>query len=167
MRVRATAARHVDDRARATLGHGADDGLRAEVGALQVRVDDPVPPRLVALEEVAARGLVGGDRGVVDQHVDRAVRGDGRRDHLVDRRLRGDVGNRGDRRAAGGGDGAHDLGRAGRVDVVDGHPRALAREPLGHRAADPVAGTCHQHALSVEPSAHRRSPIAIPPEVSP
>ena len=48
-----------------------------------------------------------------------------------------------------------DLVGTGRVDVVDRHLGALGGESLGDRAADPVAGTGHQHALSRESSAHR------------
>ena len=126
--------------------------------ALQVGLDDPVPPRLVALEEVAAGGLVGRERGVVDEHVDRAVGRDERRTDGVTSALE-----------ATSPMSAMAVPPAALIAETTSSARAgstsltatlgaLAREPFGDRAPDAVTGAGHQHGGAFEAVGHVWTP---------
>ena len=143
---------HVDDRPGALLDHHRGDGLRAQVGALEVNVDRDVPVVLGGFED----GLRDHHPGVVDQDVDPPETGEGRGDELVDGRLLRHVGLDRDGGAARGGDPGDDrIGRLRAGDVVDHDAGALGREPLGDRPADAPRGAGNDRDPAVQvPGCH-------------
>src|SRR5580700_1877129 len=135
------------DAAVLVLDHRADGRLRAVECAIE---DDP-PDVLPVLYRHLGEGLVGPDRGIVDQNVDAAELGHRLRHHRVDLIFLGDVGYDGERLdppVAGftrDGVGFNPVGAR-----VDDDVSALAGQ-LQHRcAADIAAGTGHQSDFPVE-----------------
>ena len=95
--------------------------------------------------------------GVVDQDVDAAELGDGRRHRRLDLRLVAQVGGEGQGAAAVGFDlGGGGVDRAGQPGMgfgrlgEDRHVRAVARRPPGDRQPDAAAAAGHHQSLALE-----------------
>src|SRR5438094_1035001 len=147
---------HVHDVPTARGDHGAEGGARAEVGALQVGLDDAVPGLLGDHHE----GRVVGDGGVVDEGIGRTAE---RRAQLGEEaRHRLGVGHVGARRVC-----RHTRGTQRRecllrlrpvlgARVVEADGGARVRERLRGRAPDAARAAGHEHAPAGE--AHAASP---------
>src|SRR3989441_743902 len=109
---------HDDAAARRALDHQAGDVLGAEKGAGEVHGELALP----ALERHVEHALAAEDAGVVDEHVDRAVRLTGPRDHRLHLALVGDVARHPQRLPAVTPDGFRALARA-LADVVRSYGR--------------------------------------------
>src|SRR6266481_4895567 len=136
--------------------HGAEGGARAEVGALEVGLDDAVPGLLGDHHE----GRVVGDGGVVDEDIGRAAERHTQLGEEARHRLGvGHVGARRVRRHTRGTQRCECLVRLRPVlgaCVVEADGGARVRERLRGRAPDAARAAGHEHAPAGE--AHAASP---------
>ena len=129
------------------------DGLGAEKLALEVRVQRPV----IQLFRHIEKRLGNVNARVVHQNVDPAELVEHTGDHRVDFGLLRHVRLNEHRPPTHGLDGTDGVLASVRVDIADGHVRALSGERLDNRPSDPAAAPGDKCESVLKPSAHDSS----------
>ena len=136
------------------LDHRRQRVLGDQEGRLQVDGHDPVPHRLVHVDDLR----VVGNPGIVHDHVDAAEPLDGGSAHRLDRRRLGQVGGDGEGLAAGTGDRFQRVRRPRLAPRVNRNRRALRRIGLGDRAPDAACRSRDERPLAFQTYSHGSLP---------